>query len=186
MKNKILICILAVFALTLSGQFRIQLPDTISSIPLTAQSMVVLMIGVLIGSFWGTVSVGLYVLLGVLGLPIFSAWKGGLWIITDPSFGYLLGFIVATYVIGKIWEMQKDISILKFLFHFTIGTFIILVCGTLWNTYSIGLETAFIYGFIPFVPGGIIKIGIGSLLSFFFLQSSYLKKIDFTMSKFNS
>ena len=183
MKNKFLICFLAVFVLTLSGQFRIPLPDTISSIPLTAQSMVVLMLGVLIGSFWGTVSVGLYVLLGVFGLPVFSAWKGGLWILTDPSFGYLLGFIVATYVVGKISEMRKGISILKLLFHFTIGTFIILVCGTLWNTYSIGLETAFIHGFVPFVPGGIIKIGIGSLLSFLLLQSSYFKKIAFTKSK---
>ena len=73
----------------------------------TLQFFFVLLAGILLGSKLGALAVLLYVVIGLLGLPIFAA-GGGLAYIVEPSFGYLIGFIAGAYVTGIIWKKLME------------------------------------------------------------------------------
>lgn len=95
----------------------------------TLQFLVVLLAGFLLGSRWGSFSVLLYVFIGLLGIPVFAA-GGGPGYILQPSFGYLIGFILSAYVCGKIVDVFPNKR---------IHTYIIAACFGLLITYGIGL-----------------------------------------------
>ncbi len=99
----------------------------------TLQFLFVLMAGLLLGSRNGAIAVGIYVLLGLVGLPIFAA-GGGITYVLRPSFGYLFGFIVAAFVTGKIAEkIGKNQFLYQFLWYLPA------VAGGFVTTYAIGL-----------------------------------------------
>ena len=95
----------------------------------TLQFLFVLMAGMILGSHKGAISVAVYVLLGLIGIPIFAA-GGGITYIFRPSFGYLLAFIVAAFITGLISEKNKENSLKRYLLA-TIAGFVV--------TYIIGL-----------------------------------------------
>lgn len=117
-------------ALTAVGAF-IQIP-----VPgmdyFTLQFFFVLMAGMLLGSKLGLFSVGAYVLIGLVGVPIFAA-GGGITYVLRPSFGYLLGFIVTAYVTGKIVETLKIEGIKKYIIAAFAG---LIVCYVIGLTYK--------------------------------------------------
>ena len=76
-------------------------------VPFTLQFLFTTLAGLLLGSKLGTISVVAYTLLGLAGLPIFSE-GGGIWYIFKPSFGYIIGFCIGTYVTGLIAEKMKE------------------------------------------------------------------------------
>lgn len=96
LKNLILISIFA--ALTAVGAF-IRIPTPIC--PITLQILFTTLAGVLLGGRDGAISVGIYILLGLLGVPIFTG-GGGLHYVLQPTFGFLIGFVIGAYVTGKI------------------------------------------------------------------------------------
>lgn len=100
----------------------------------TLQFLFVILSGIILGPKLGAISVGTYVLLGLLGIPVFAA-GGGLQYIFRPSFGYLIGFIVASFLVGHIVEKTKAETFSKYLFS-SFGGFII--------TYFIGILYKFI------------------------------------------
>lgn len=95
----------------------------------TLQFFFVLLAGILLGSKLGALAVLLYVVIGLLGLPIFAA-GGGLAYIVRPSFGYLIGFIAGAYVTGIICEKTNEIAAKKY---------VLAVLSGLLATYMIGL-----------------------------------------------
>ncbi|MEG1497666.1 MAG: biotin transporter BioY [Clostridiales bacterium] len=95
----------------------------------TLQFFFVILSGMLLGSKLGALSVGIYVIMGLIGIPIFAA-GGGLGYVLRPSFGFLLGFIVAAFVCGKICEIFKH----KKYYHYLIAAL-----GGFIATYSLGL-----------------------------------------------
>ena len=75
-------------------------------VPFTLQFLFTMLAGLLLGGRKGALSVGVYILLGLVGLPVFAE-GGGFWYILKPSFGYIIGFILGSYVTGKMTENRR-------------------------------------------------------------------------------
>ncbi|WP_373899398.1 biotin transporter BioY [Haloimpatiens sp. FM7315] len=160
-KTKDMILVAFFTALTAAGGF-IKIP--VGPVPITLQYLFTALSGVLLGPFLGSLSQLLYVILGLLGIPIFAG-GGGLSYIFDPSFGYLIGFIVAPYVIGKILAQAKAPCFFKIFLASIVGVVIIYIIGVPYMfiilnnvlNISITLEKAIKIGFLVFIPGDLIK-----------------------------
>lgn len=155
--------------LGLSAQLAIHLP--FSPVPVTAQTFAVLMIGALLGSRRGGVTVFLYVIEGMAGLPVFAMGQGGAMVLLGPRGGYLVGFIVAAFAVGllaeKGWDRRIGTTILAMLF----GNAIIYVFGLLWLfclrwvfRVPIGSGGILAIGLYPFIVGDILKIVLAAIL----------------------
>lgn len=129
-------------------------------VPFTLQFLFTMLAGLLLGKKLGTSSVLLYILLGLSGLPIFSE-GGGLWYIFKPSFGYMPGFALGTFVTAFLVEKMYKITIPKLIAANLAGLIIVYSVGMLYyylisnyiiNT-PIGLWPLFLYCFILAVPG---------------------------------
>lgn len=126
MKTKDMILIAMFAGLTAIGAY-ISIPT--QPVPFTLQNLFCIYSGVLLGSKRGALSQIVYVLLGLAGLPIFAGGNGGISVIASPTFGFLLGFIVCSYVAGKITEKFETINIFKLLFATVSAMSVLYVIG---------------------------------------------------------
>ena len=155
-------------ALTSVGGF-ISIP--LGPVPITLQTLFVVLSGLILGGKLGAISQITYVILGLIGLPVFSGGSGGLTSVVSPTFGFLLSFIVAAYVIGKLTEKNKSIS--RIISSVILGSFIIYIIGVpyfyfIFTNYlgkSINFYSALKYSCIPFIPGDIIKAIVSIILA---------------------
>ena len=163
----VLLVIFGSLLVALFAQISIPLPFT--PVPLTGQTFAVLLVGATLGSKRGAASLGLYLAMGAIGLPFFAGAKSG---ITNANgtmivtLGYLIGFIIAAYVIGLLAERGMDRSFRTSLLPFIIGTIIIYLVGATWLTLSIPGWTAldgFNKGVAPFLIGDAIKLLLAGL-----------------------
>ena len=141
----------------LSAFVRIPLPFT--PVPLTLQTLVVLLLGAALGRKYGTVTQASYILLGAIGMPIYAGASFGLMHLAGPTGGYLIGFIAAAYLIGKLIPKTHSVSFIKIFGVMLLGSIVILLLGTIQLSILLHLSwhQAFIAGFLPFIPGDIIK-----------------------------
>jgi len=151
-------------ALTAVGAF-ISIP--LYPIPLSLQSLFTLLAAMILGSVMGALSQIIYVLLGVIGLPVFAGFKAGIGILFGPTGGFLLGFIISAYIIGKIVELKKEKNIFYYFLVGIIGTIILYIIGItqLSLVTGIGIEKAITVGMLPFLPGDILKIIAASFIA---------------------
>nr|WP_026883557.1 biotin transporter BioY [Clostridium akagii] len=158
------IIMIALFAaLTAIGSI-ITIP--IGPVPITLQNMFPMLAGLILGSEAGAMSQLIYVLLGIIGLPVFAGGTGGINSVFSPSFGYLLGFILAAFIIGKISEKAGKLTLIKSFIICIIGTITIYLIGIpylyiiLHNVLGekITIAYAIKIGFVLFIPGDIFKI----------------------------
>jgi len=160
--KSLLAIILGSLALTISAKIKIPFYP----VPMTMQTFVVLFLGVSLGYKIGLASVGLYLLEGIAGLPVFSnsPEKGvGLIYFTGPTMGYLIGFLTASYLASKI-NIQD--SFLLVLAKLTIATSTIYLLGLLWLGTLIGWDKPiFALGAKPFLLAEIFKIILLALLT---------------------
>ncbi|MDQ2691974.1 MAG: biotin transporter BioY, partial [Chloroflexota bacterium] len=105
LRDLILISFGAIFMAVLA-QLKIALPFT--PVPLTGQTFAVLLVGATLGAKRGTASILLYIALGALGLPVFAGGASGLAYLSGATLGYLVGFVIAAYVIGRLAERGLD------------------------------------------------------------------------------
>lgn len=144
---------------------------SLGPVPITLQTFFVILSGLILGSKLGALSQITYVVLGLVGLPIFSGGYGGLGAIIRPSFGFLIGYIVAAYVIGKLTEKNKSLP--RIIYSVILGSFVIYIIGipyfylvfTNLSGKSINFYTTLKYACLPFIPGDIIKAVIAIILS---------------------
>lgn len=145
---------------SLGGFVRIPLPFT--PVPLTLQTFFVLLSGLFLGNL-GPVSQIIYVLLGVAGLPIFSGASSGLYYLYGPTAGYLFGFVFSALFLGRALKDTggKPANIFLIL---CLADIIILACGTLWLKvlFGLSLAKASLIGFVPFIPGDLLKISVAA------------------------
>ena len=160
--KSLLAIILGSIALTISAKIKIPFYP----VPMTMQTFVVLLLGVSLGYKIGLASVGLYLLEGISGLPVFSnsPEKGiGLIYFTGPTMGYLVGFLSASYLASKV--NSKD-SFLLVLAKLTIATSTIYMLGLLWLGTLIGWDKPIIaLGAKPFLLAELFKVVLLALIT---------------------
>ncbi|MBW1724889.1 MAG: biotin transporter BioY [Deltaproteobacteria bacterium] len=131
----------------------------IGPVPIVLQNLFVFLSGLLLGPRWGVASVGVYLMAGALGLPVFAGGIGGIGRFAGPTGGYLLGYLPAVYVIGWISKKSKKRVAVDVL-AMVCGSIIIYTCGVSWLKILSGMTLAktLVVGMYPFILGDIIKI----------------------------
>ena len=160
--KSLLAILLGSIALTISAKIKIPFYP----VPMTMQTFVVLFLGISLGYKVGLATIGLYLLEGIVGLPVFSnsPEKGlGLLYFTGPTMGYLIGFLIACYLASMIkFEDSYFVILAKLLF----ATSTIYILGLLWLGTLIGWDKPiFALGAKPFLLAEIFKISILALLA---------------------
>jgi biotin transport system substrate-specific component len=149
-----------------AAQVRIPLPFT--PVPITGQTFAVLLSGAALGATWGSASQVLYVLLGAVGLPFYAGGNSGWDVVTGATGGYLIGFIVAAFVVGSLAERHQDRSVAGAIPAFLTGSLTIYAMGVPWLYYAADSitsgEAALAAGFTPFIAGDLIKVAAAGLL----------------------
>jgi biotin transport system substrate-specific component len=148
---------------TLSAFVRIPLPFT--PVPLTLQTFFVLLSGAFLGRKLGLISQAAYLLLGLTGLQVFTGIGSGSLYLLGPTGGYLVGFILAAFFAGSLPVKEKQSTLAVFR-KLLIADFIILFSGSLWLKVSLAcsLSQAFLFGFLPFVPGDMLKVALAAIV----------------------
>ncbi len=144
------------------GPLSIAIP--ISPVPLSLTNFAIYITIYVLSTRLGTCSFLIYLLLGLVGLPVFSAFTGGPAKLLGPTGGYIIGFIPMALICG--FFIDRFFS--RRLFHFlgmVLGTAVCYLFGTLWLSFQAGLGfyAALWAGVIPFIPGDLIKIVISMI-----------------------
>ena len=161
--------VLFVSALT-GAAAQVSVPVPFTQVPFTFQPMVVLLGGLALGSRLGLASQVLYLLAGIVGLPVFAASvtlpPGALRLI-GPTGGYLMSYPLAAFVVGYLAERGLDRRYMTSLLAMLAGLFIVYACGATWLSLFIrsgavtapsGLQAALMAGVYPFVVADIVKL----------------------------
>ncbi|WP_022724384.1 biotin transporter BioY [Rhodopseudomonas sp. B29] len=148
--------------LVLSAKVNLPLP----LVPMTLQTLVVLLIGAAFGSRLGAVTVAAYLAEGALGLPVFAGPAAGIAALTGPTAGYLFGFVAAAAIVGWVAERGFDRSVLTLFVAMAIGHLVILGCGFGWLAFGLqfGVGTAWAVGVAPFIAASLVKNALGAVL----------------------
>lgn len=133
-------------------------------VPMTMQTLVVLMIGMAYGSRLGMATVALYLAEGFVGLPVFAGAGAGPAYFMGPTAGYLAGFVLSAGVLGLLAERGWDRSLPRTLVAMTVGHLVIFVPGVLWLSTLFGMEKAIAVGFVPFIAATVLKTLLGTAL----------------------
>ncbi|HEX9386858.1 MAG TPA: biotin transporter BioY, partial [Anaerolineales bacterium] len=161
LRDVILILLGAVFVAVLA---QIEIPLPFTPVSITGQTFGVLLVGAALGSKRGAASLASYLALGLFGLPFFAGGAHGLNILIGATGGYLIGFVIAAYVIGLLAERGLERSMRTSIIPFLVGTVIIYVCGVAWLAAFLGsFSKALAAGLLPFLIGDAIKLGAASL-----------------------
>lgn len=135
-----------------------------SPVPITGQTFGVLLIAMTLGRVRGTGVILAYLFEGAVGLPVFAGGSAGLAKFMGPTGGYLVGFLIAAYLVGyladKGWDRKLYSSVLAMLF----GTATIMLIGVSWLAYFVPGNLVLSVGLYPFIPGALIKIGLASVI----------------------
>lgn len=136
-------------------------------VPVSLQTFFTFLAGTLLGGYAGALSQIIYILLGIIGIPVFAGGQAGIGVLLGPAGGYLFGFIVGAFVIGKIIETRKDAGFVWVLVALLIGDLIIYAVGTVQLSLVARLSPmkALLTGVVPFLPGDLVKILLAAFLS---------------------
>lgn len=153
----------------------------IGPVPITMQLTAVFLIGILLPMQYAALSVALYLILGILGVPLFAEGRSGYSVIVGPTGGYLIGFLIGVIVISYLtkevrYNFLNDKPVrnhLSIMWSCLIGAIVILSSGALWGKISTGLpwNEIFNYWLLPFLPGLLIKMAIAVLVAIQILKT---------------
>ncbi|WP_341808472.1 biotin transporter BioY [Wolbachia endosymbiont (group E) of Neria commutata] len=149
----ILSCVLLLFLMA-------QISIPLQPVPITLQTLGIMLIGLQFNRRTAFYSVFTYISLGAAGLPVFANFSGGYYIFLSPRGGYLWGFLFAVLVMSIVNELLKlkcKPLICNFL-SCLAGTIVIYTCGVCWLAIYVGLNQAVALGILPFIISGIIKV----------------------------
>jgi len=141
-----------------------QLTIPMYPVPMTGQTLAVLLVGSALGAVRGVISLSLYAVLGIVGLPVFSDSSSGFGVIAGPTGGYIIGFILSAGLVGWLAQRQWDHRIVGALAAFLAGTVATFVIGLPWLAAVLQLDLAQTLnaGLYPFLVGGLVKAAAGA------------------------
>ena len=161
---QIIFSIITIFlgSLLLIASAKIKVP--LYPVPMTLQPLAVLMIAMLFGGKLATLTVGLYIFKGIIGLPVF-AFGGGLMYLMGPTGGFILGFFVSALIVGYLadrgWGKKVPLSIISML----IGMLVIYTLGIFQLALLKGFNFALLKGFYPFLLGDFYKLLLAGIIT---------------------
>ena len=140
---------------------RISVPLPFSEVPLTGQTLGVLLLGALYGPRRGALTVVAYLAEGIAGLPVFAAGRFGLSVVLGPTGGFLLGFVPGAFIAGLAAPTRRAALRLGILLA---ASLVIYAVGVPWLavTRALPLQAALIAGMLPFIPGDVLKAGLAA------------------------
>ena len=144
--------------LAVSAQFKIPLYP----VPVTGQTLVVLLIGMTYGPRLGGITMLAYLFEGALGLPVFAGGAAGVAVFMGPTGGYLFGFLLAGVAMGYLAERGMGRTVLSTIAAMVLGNSVIYLCGALWLANFIGLDQAIAAGVLPFLYGDALKLAVAA------------------------
>jgi biotin transport system substrate-specific component len=157
------IALIAIGAALIFATSRVVIP--LSPVPITGQTFGVLLVGGALGFRRGLASITLYVLIGLIGLPFFAEGKGGVQVLQGVTGGYIVGFIVAGSLVGRLAELGWDRRIVGALGAMAIGNVVIYVFGVPWLMAVTHKDLAWgiANGLTPFLVGDALKLVLAAL-----------------------
>lgn len=165
---KLLFASVCALATAYGAQMKIFLPWT--PVPITMQTLFVLLSGILLGRFWGLCSQLIYVAAGVLGIPFFAHMSGGLAILIGPRGGYLFGFMLTAFVVGHVverctsWKKMFFMLSLVYVLCVYLPGCLHLACWLLYIKGSVSVWHVLTMGCFPFLIGDVIKVCVATVV----------------------
>jgi len=147
-----------------AAQVSIPLPFT--PVPITGQTFAVLLVGASLGAGRGIASLLLYVLVGIAGAPVYAEGAHGWAVVSGATGGYLVGFVAAAAITGRLAERRWDRRFSSALAAMLTGNVVIYLVGLPWLAIVLdtGLERTLELGLYPFVPGDVLKLYLAGML----------------------
>jgi len=156
----------SLFAALIAVGAYLKIPIPFSPVPITLQVFFVFLAGAMLGARWGTLSVIVYLLLGIIGLPVYSGGTSGLGMLLGPTGGYLVSFAIAALLIGTLADKKGTENMLLNASFMLAGLFIIYLLGTSYLAFAanITFENALKLGVLPFLPADLLKLALASFI----------------------
>ena len=153
--------LVAAGALFLALTAQISVPLPFSDVPLSGQTLGVLLLGALYGPRRGALTVVAYLAEGAAGLPVFALGRSGLPVLLGPTGGFLIGFVAAAFVAGFARGSRRAALRVGILL---VATLVVYAFGVPWlaTNRALPFEAALIAGMLPFIPGDVIKAGVAA------------------------
>ena len=153
-----MLIVTALFAAIIGIMAQLTIPLPFSPVPITGQTFAIGLAATILGKRYGTLSVLVYILLGIVGVPVFSGMSSGLGVVFGPTGGYIIGFIPSVFIMGWILE-RFGFTVTNAIIANIIGMIITLAFGAVWLKVSAELSwtAALTGGVTPFILVGIIK-----------------------------
>ncbi len=135
-----------------------------SPVPISLATLMLYLSVYVLGKNKSMISCGIYLLIGLVGLPVFSGFTGGLGKLMGPTGGYLIGYLLLVFISG--WFVEKWNNYFMQGIGMVIGTVLCYFVGSFWLAYQsqLNMKTALLSGMLPFLPGDVIKIVCGVLI----------------------
>ncbi|MBB5832359.1 biotin transporter BioY [Brachybacterium aquaticum] len=141
-------------------------------VPITGQTLGVILVGAALGARRGALSMAAYLLIGLAGAPVFAEFSGGPAMLLAPSFGFALGFVPAAFVAGwfaeRAWDRRPVLAMIGFVaasaVPFLVGLpYLAMIMNAVLGADA-GLGAVLAAGLWPFVPGGLVKAVLAAVL----------------------
>lgn len=152
-----------IFSFAIITGITAKLKIEIGVVPITGQTLVVLLSGALLGSKRGALSQITYLLMGVAGFSWFAR-GGGIGYILSPTFGYIVGFVLAAFFVGWLCERGFDRQIKTAILAMLFGDILLYIPGLLWLAKFVGFKKVLVVGLYPFIPGDLLKLLLAGLV----------------------
>ncbi len=138
----------------------------VGPVPIVLQNLFIYLAGLLLGPRWGSAAVGVYLLAGFCGLPVFAGGTGGIGRLAGPTGGYLVGFLPAVWAVGAVSRLGRG-RVIHDVVGMILGTAIIYLLGVGWLMVITGLAPAkaLAAGMLPFLPGDAAKIAAAAVIA---------------------
>lgn len=143
----------------------VSVPLPFSPVPVTGQTLAVMLAGSVLTAGQSFISMVVFLLIGAIGVPIFSGGEAGLGVIIGKTGGYLIGFVLGAAAIALLRGRKNSLPRL-IAANLAGGIIVVYIFGVLWldHVTGIGLSKAFIFGAVPFIPGDLIKVVLAALI----------------------
>ena len=138
----------------------------VGPVPIVLQNMFVLLAGIILGPVWGLACVGIYLLIGLVGLPVFAGGTSGIGTLFGPTGGYLIAYLPAVFVTGTISKGLKK-SMTADVIAMITGSLIVYAIGVPWLKIAVALswQKAIVLGMVPFLIGDGLKIAAAAFMA---------------------